>query len=914
VCSIVQKTKISDASYSMPKKREPPPVVDQAARAQDGGGLSAQRLEGSNHLVQIQKRQFGYAFGGPEPSWCNSNRPKKDGMRLSAIAGASPNQAPVGRFTGCRKYEQCELVHPDVKWEPWESLTKLDQQELLRIRCYRATRGGWDKGAFEARRKAEHGRWIGNPFGIRNSTLGSLADELGERLNEHRDLSPCPVGGCVTPEMQRDYLADTRQSDHTEPVSGRSTHAEQFWADAEVCPFFYRFSGPDQLEAAHNSQRFTQCYLTAPEFRRWLEALGIVVAAPILRASLERGARAFWYSFFSGFAFLQLPTRAPTERGWEDATLPLRWHATAVARLTARKVYGHPPIQRIFDSAENGTALAAWERQERLVSISDGQATAFLLQWLLIRRLRALLSQNRSLKGPYDLTASIEWVYEERGGAMSDLSTLGYAAELESHLGIARSSDGTYTRTSSLHEDFVLLGLVDREGRPTKRLTSCITYLYTRLRGAEDGNLHPGDMGSLVRGWLGRRGARIILDLHPRSSNGDVQVLLGLCTALLASAGGDLVTFRSVENGIRDLLIEDPQLLAARLTSFEQDDRVTEAGQVTLKQINRLVAPVHVLVRSHWEAPLRWVFVPASGESRMESSASFEPFQSRERMRSGLIVMLEDDLASQPYNLDAEQVDPVLERLRVALPVLFSTANIEGELLQEEVVKNQQAWDMQREQVDWLQHLTRTIRSLTSNDASEQSVLVLGFLGLIENSLVTLPEFQKSRSTPCIDVCFGDAFGDVFLSFQAYFERRKKTKLEMRGRKATRLWVRALSDDYREEIDESRRRRATADLTLLLLDLLAQRVSAQESTIVMEISGGGVIRVITSSEFEDVQKWDSETSDMDYWQRKRGFYLTFSVARAMGSTRQRVCNESGNGIIEIHFETEKPADARSIPG
>lgn len=130
-------------------------------------------------------------------------------------------------------------------------------------------------------------------------------------IREHRDLSPCPVGGCVTPEMQRDYLT------YFQSASGKAESTEKpsehSWATAQVCPFFYRHTDHNLTQAIPNSQQFTQCYVTLPDVRELLRRTKLVVAAPIFRTSPRSGGlgEAFGYPFYSGFSFLELPTRAP---------------------------------------------------------------------------------------------------------------------------------------------------------------------------------------------------------------------------------------------------------------------------------------------------------------------------------------------------------------------------------------------------------------------------------------------------------------------------------------------------------------------------------------------------------------------------------------------------------------------------
>src|SRR5581483_6944300 len=130
-----------------------------------------------------------------------------------------------GFYTGCRKYAECDLIPDSVRWRAWDELTDEEKDTLRNTNCYRATRVVWDpvnKTGIESKRSSWDpqalpsrrsnlldAHWVGNPFGVRTPILGKIAQdarETGVDLSAHRDLSPCPVGGCVTPEMQRDYL------------------------------------------------------------------------------------------------------------------------------------------------------------------------------------------------------------------------------------------------------------------------------------------------------------------------------------------------------------------------------------------------------------------------------------------------------------------------------------------------------------------------------------------------------------------------------------------------------------------------------------------------------------------------------------------------------------------------------------
>src|SRR2546423_6540130 len=106
------------------------------------------------HLVQIHRRQLGYAFGGPDLKWCQPA--PGAGMNLpinpdGEIGDGSKHQV----FTGCLKYSTCNLIDDEVRWRPWEELTSEQQESLKKVRCYRATTRWWNP---ETKRIESHRR------------------------------------------------------------------------------------------------------------------------------------------------------------------------------------------------------------------------------------------------------------------------------------------------------------------------------------------------------------------------------------------------------------------------------------------------------------------------------------------------------------------------------------------------------------------------------------------------------------------------------------------------------------------------------------------------------------------------------------------------------------------------------------
>jgi hypothetical protein len=266
--------------------------------------------------------------------------------------------------------------------------------------------------------------------------------------------------------------------------------------------------------------------------------------------------------------------------------------------------------------------------------------------------------------------------------------------------------------------------------------------------------------------------------------------------------------------------------------------------------------------------------------------------------------MVEDDVTSLPYrSFDSSGSDTVLAKLYESLALLMGIANIEEELLEEDIVLAQQMWDVQRDQIDWLHHLIRTIRRLLTADGSDSSAFARGLLTNVENSLITLPPNRLTAKKQCVAVPVEGAVLEAANAFRSYFESHKGTKVSVICKPGTCIRISSLSDDYMSETEASRLRRGEADLSLLVLDLLAQRASQAEPEVKLELTEES-IRVITSIPFRPEQLWNS-TQGLNFWGKKRGFYLTFAIAQALGSLHQQVANEAGCGIINIEFDRKR---------
>ncbi len=867
--------------------------------------------KGANgHLIQIQRRQLGYAFGGPDPSWCSGS--KREGILLPVNPSETgSNNAQQQKFTGCFKYSECDLIDDEVRWRAWEDLTETQRESLKRLGCYRATskwwnphtttldsqrRAGWDPQVIESRRKTKGGagHWIGNPFGVRTHDLGILANKIrasGGEISEHRDLSPCPAGGCVIPEIERDYKWENREINVD-------------FSTMRACPFFYRHTDSNLAAATPNPQRFTQCYVMLKSVRQELSENGIVAVAPIFRASQHSGSvgEAFWYPFYSGFSFLQLPTWSPTKAGWNDPTLQMRWQATTTARQQTARVFRTLPIQKLFDGVERGDLLVKWETQSRIVSVSEGQASALLLQWVLMNRLEASCANANNI---IDIYGELDWCYERQPGRASErgvcsvLRDLGY--DVERMFNIRFTEEGAFRR-STLQDDLLLLGLTDATGRPTPRLEATILWLKAicsraTVDKAYDKSLS-NDLGSAVLEWLGLEATSVVANSFTAPRKFNRRDLLVVCWLLVKAAASDSLDLPNVRTVSTDSFgrfeVENKQTLLRRLQAYKEG---------LFSRICRLVPPVHIIVRSNWPTPVRWIFLPIGEASQV---AEDERGLLRARVNSGLIILITDDLESSPYKPGMiEQDDQVLTRLWSIRRLISAAARIEEGHVRDELILAKEWWDFQRTSSETVQHLIRTIKAVVEHRAEASSEFVTRVLTNLECLFLIPPQQAAEDKLVPIDV---KAIAlEAIQAYEALYHDTKNVSFRLLADGSNySANVRPLVGIYETDDLASIRNRAGSGLLLLLVDILGQRVKKESSvSIALTFTDSKTDRLIIEinipSAFAESQIWDSDSKPLSFYGWGRGFYSTFFIALALGSNRQQVYNSDRGGVIRIEF-------------
>lgn len=490
-------------------------------------------------LNELHKRRQGYLFSGPTPDWC---RPHNYNEKYIEINGK--------KFSGCAKYASCDQIEETIKWTRWESLTKGQKLKLKSCHCYRASAVGhkskpyalWDITYISERiNKA----WIGNPFGIRK--IDGIFDSPNNEYFFQRDKSPCKIGGCLTPEMQAEYLG---------LASSMQLEVELFdttyWKDLKACPYFYRAKDEKFDVFEKNISRFAQCYVTQQNTRNLLIHNGFITGAPLFREqNHDKSHDVFWYPFFSGYSYVQLLYNVNSDPGWHRFSPQLRWHATSIQRVNVtNSANKYLPKTRIAFSK----CAEAEYQNFRFWDICDGYASWYLLTWILIQRYNIVNSIE------IDFDNVIEWKYEDGIDLYKKLKSLGFENELRLKLNILVNEENTI-RKSSLNDDLQLLGLFRKvQGNkliPTKRFD----YLIT---------------------WLKK---------EKNEDTGETNHFNKLKTNILQNVGLTTETFITYFNEyIKHLVMTN---------SVEK-----------FNNLNLLNPPVHLIVRAFLSFPIRWCFIP----------------------------------------------------------------------------------------------------------------------------------------------------------------------------------------------------------------------------------------------------------------------------------------------------------------
>ena len=867
------------------------------------------------HQTELRRRALGYTFKGPQEIWCDPQ--DATGVILPLL------DASTGRFTGCAKYASCSLIPDSARWKRWSEMTADEQRLLQEARCYRATRRLVEGATAPVRAQAEG--MSPDPFGIRSPRArGSTGP-------------PCPVGGCITPEEQ--YCATLKLRAGLQGVGSLSR--------SQACPFDVVHTNAQLTRTHVNPLRFAQCYVTLPPLRSFLEERGIVVVAPVHRSveGTSEPGDAYWYPFYSGYSLLQFPTRVPLGGAAqlsnaaeptsppafrrdpaEAESLSARWILTRMSRALYQRSTRRLPMTRVFEDAQSGYLTTPWEREVRVLSVSEGQATFMLLQWVMMRRVIAAAAGG---KETIDVAGKLTWTYANRsddGGfydRLLDLEESGY--DLAALFQVGRK-DERYVREATLAEDLHLLGLTDKGGRPGARVACALHWLAARLNAARRGDDCENDgFDAAVAEWaasarefadelcisVGLTGAE-----PPVFTEQATRVALPkLIWLVLLTAVGDFV--HPPGPGTECLhcvrVHERPGLVDAA-QDWIGDRRVGTAtpSPSPFQSLCQLVPQLHVLVRAWWMAPLRWFFVPLSAVS----SSGDEP-----KVTSALIVMMEDSLESAPYLLsqpvyDKGKEDPVLAGLLQALPILTTAANLEGACLQEQVVGRFVAWETNRGLISQVAHEIRNIRRELEPYSSREVADTRKHLNLLEAmfqvQLTSLAAVYEPEQ-PDVRVSLRSAVREACDIFNSTFWGRHYPKvLLMEDDEPAvdeRVLLTPIEQRYREnEPFEERTRSALCNL--VLFGLMERAPKGGGEPVVIRVfrspEGNRVIAIDTATRIGKELHWEYPRQDLNTLPIGRGFYGYFAFGIALGAVTARVTNtlSTGRGLVELGFRAD----------
>jgi len=894
----------------------------------DGADAASQDIEQIHKMLnKIHDRSLGYAFGGPNKGWCVP----LDQKSMSLHRDANDPGSPMSEYSGCRKYHTCNIIPDSLKWKSWDDLSEDERNILKKFKCYRATRWHWDDelqkpverkisywdnyGLTSRNSSNQDTHWYANPFGIRTKHLGSLVNVHKtssdfSNFELHRDISPCSVGGCVTPEMQRDYLFEQEQKQGT-LSAGQKEDLESFRA-VKACPFYFRHTEQDLSNVRPNPQRFTQCYVTLPEAMEMMKKHNLIAAAPIFRTLDENISdhSSYWYSFFSGFSFIQFPAIQPDNEGWDTIPFALRWQATTISRQNINLSTKELPITQLFESVKTGVKLSAYEKYYRVFCYSDAYTSIMLLQWLINRRvLASLLKQGQFI----DIEAKLNWVFEEYNedntGLLTTLSEIGY--DLKGLFHISQDSDRIYRRESLLEEDLVLLGLKNQKGEITDRFKYCIKWLEGRFGENSSIDINEDRYSDLSRESFCNffnpilPGIKKVLHEDPR-----YQLEL-LCAVMASAPFVDLPNFCCPDSLAKSPVLNRPEMLKA-VIEFETN---------TLMGICQLLPKVHILVRAYATTPVRWLFIPTSYES--DISKSGDNNQTPE-IFSGVILLLRDmeNSALYDYSRLRTKSDAVFSKLKLLHPLLIAVTNIEEENIRENLIKSREMLEFHKREANpmghFLKHINMELESI-DDDSLHVISLMVNHLERRYRLMAELKNHYKLHERIQID--FADSIRKAIRAVVLFSARHKTRKdiinIDLISKdEVVTGWITPMTGNY-EEGEFKKLEIANNDFQLLISDLLFQRIDYKDYLQTITLSkreskitkGNSIveIKLMIDQRLSRKVLWKYPEQSIDSLPFGRGFYSTFMRAKNLGAIELEVANEldqSGKlkGVFKLIFE------------
>jgi hypothetical protein len=436
---------------------------------------------------------------------------------------------------------------------------------------------------------------------------------------------------------------------------------------------------------------------------------------------------------------------------------------------------------------------------------------------------------------------------------------------------------------------------VDNEGKPTERVDCAAKWLLARVKETSNSK-EDVSLSRAVQEWLGADGIRLV---HQLMNGNRLDRLRNLCRLMVTSA---LQRFGDMSEWPPRIKVRNP---AAAIRQIKELDNPTESSYAA---ISRLLPPIHILVRSGWNEPLRWVFIPLTS-ALAQSEHSGSQMQPHLRVQSGIIAIFHDDVTGFPYLSNSDDVshDSVLDIISKVLPLLAFSTTIEEELIRETLINSQEWLDTYSIEISQLQHTISAIQRHMAEASDNQHKPLRLLLKHLEAQFTTASP-TGSLKREVVDVDVRDALNEAVESFNAYYDKYKLVTAEERCTVTERARVTLLYGAYSHENIDSLRLRGNLQLAILLLDILIQRYRAKgglQKHVVLSCAVENeqyvVFRVWLDSPFDVPLEWDSRQESLDFFPRSRGFFATFSLARALGSVWQQVLTIDGKGQIVVAF-------------
>lgn len=412
------------------------------------------------------------------------------------------------------------------------------------------------------------------------------------------------------------------------------------------CPYLFLKPLEDGKNRS-NPYRFVQCYVNNPEFIEFLESNDYIASAALFRIHHIKENKTlysdeFWYPFFTGNAYVQLPTFAPLDIINDDnEKFPekLRWLVTTQRNELKINSIKDSNKFNLFEKIQ--TTKFNKDCDNRYIDVCDGYASFLMLYFIICRRLESIKEKKREIKYFYN---NIEWIYSDLNIDFLDWVYKYYKPEsisdTEREIKILKlkycQEKDQWIRNSTWKDDLQLLGLIDKDCKSTKRFEFFKIWFEKDIEASDD----------KIRDY--KKKLQEIITINDGTFD---------CENFPISIKNDI---------------------------DYSDSLNYDAAKVNFT----LQPPMHIIVRAFQNTPIRWMFIPF-GVFWQETESKFIN-------TSGMILLLRDNLNSRAYNPQiAQEKNIIHNRINELLPVLTSLFTIEEQSLQDHVNLERRKLDKQ---------------------------------------------------------------------------------------------------------------------------------------------------------------------------------------------------------------------------